>query len=139
MPRLWLPLGLLLALAAFAGACADATGPADFIGTYTLRTVAGEAPPAVVWRDDVWREEIVNASITLARRGYCSESMATRVTNTRTGQATATNFTVPCTYTISGTTLTMVFQEDGGPADPATIEGDEIAVHAESGTWIFRR
>jgi hypothetical protein len=36
MPRSPL-LGLLLALGAVAGACADATGPVDFTGTYTLR------------------------------------------------------------------------------------------------------
>jgi hypothetical protein len=139
MPRSLL-LGLLFALGgAGAGACGDATGPVDFTGTYTLRDVAGEPPPAVVWRDDVWREEIVTASITLARRALCSVSMAWRVTNTSTGQATATDFTVPCTYSVDGSTLTMVFEEEGGPGDPATIEGDEIALHAESGTWLFRK
>jgi hypothetical protein len=93
----------------------------------------------VVWRDDVWREEIVSASITLARSARCSMSMASRATNTSTGQATITDFTVPCTYTIDGITLTMVFEEEGGPGDPATIESDEIALHAESGTWPFRK
>jgi hypothetical protein len=140
MPRS-LSLGLLLALGvgAGAGACADPTGPVDFTGTYHLRDVAGEPPPAVVWRDDVWREEILDASITLARRGHCSVSMAWRVTNTRTGQATSTEFTVACTYAISGSTLTMVFEEDGGPGDPATSTGDGLTLLADSGAWTFRK
>jgi hypothetical protein len=131
-------LASALAVCLMAG-CADATGPVDFTGRYTLRTIDGRGLPAVVAEDAEWQEVVLSGSITLVADGSCSVSRAWRVIHLPTGQAVGHSFTVPCDYTISNGTLSMTFAEVPDEQEPAAISDGLITVLVAGAAWVFQR
>jgi Lipocalin-like domain len=102
MRHLAATLGAALSLAL--AACSDSTGPgAGLTGTYNLRTVNGQALPAVV--SDI--STLTAGHVTLNGDGTFSASHTGR--QTLNGATTTTTHDISGTYTRSGNDLTLTF------------------------------
>ena len=118
-------------------ACGDSTGPgSDNLGTYTLRSVNGQAVPTVLFEDAFYKFEILSGSMTLNAGGTCGSIMASRLTDKETNVPTTDTQSAVCTYAIAANTLTVTVD---GEASSANISGGTITVTEEGLVAVFRR
>lgn len=127
----------LLVAALLVVACGDSTGPSsDHLGTYTLRSVDGAVPPAVMYEDALFKFEITAASLTLNAAGACGAIMSFRLTDKETSAVTSDTESGVCSYSISGSTLTVTAD---GETSTATISGGTITVSVDGDVLVYRR
>lgn len=116
----------------------DSDDADDITGSYILQTVDGRPLPVV---ESSGTEEMVSMTLTLDSAGGCTISGQAREVGSQ--QATTWSITA-CTYTVSGSTLTLTLVDtvDGRTtADQvtATISGTRITLTNEEGTYVFEK
>ena len=112
----------LVTLTACGSDSATNAGPASVAGTYTLRTVNGSPLPYTVFQIDNDKYEITGGAVTLKEGGTWTQSAADRMTE---GLSVVTStFTATGTYTLSGSSITLVSPGTGiisGSVDSGTL------------------
>jgi hypothetical protein len=134
-PTRWLR-GMIAAVALVAACGGDAptSTEASVVGTYTLRTANGAAVPALLEEQPV-RLEVLAGTLTLAAdRTFTNEQ---QIRSTENGVATTRAINLAGTYTVRGTTLTLVDPDDGTAT--ATLGDDTITIGNGSVTFVYRR
>ena len=136
MRRLAVTLGAALSLA-LAG-CSDSTGPrAGLAGTYTLRTVNGQALPAVVSSFST----LTAGQVRLNGDGTFSASHTSR--QTTPGGTTTVTQNITGTYTRSGNDLMLSFTDpdSGGSAfvDASWDGGRQLTVNDGFAAYVYRK
>lgn len=115
---------LLAALVVALVACGGdkSTGPQSVTGTYSLRTVNGGNPPAVVYQDAQAKLEVLDGTVTLAADNTWTGTLGARLTDFTTtpnqvlskpGLALSGG-----TYTVTGGSITL-----NDPQDQLTFSG----------------
>ena len=100
---------LTIALAALVVGCGDSsTGPKTITGTYPLRSVNGDALPALVYQETNYTLEVTEGTISLGSNGRFTDSYTLRENDNGAIQTA----TIPCsgTWTRSGNAIQL--QED---------------------------
>lgn len=123
----------MLAMAMAMGGCSDdeeGTGPADITGTYTLRTVNGQALPFTLYEASGFKSEIVGSQLTLNANGTWTETAQIRDTEPGTAPVTTPEVSSG-TYVRNGRTLVLTDQDDD--ALNVTIQNDGALVLAGEG------
>lgn len=115
----------------------DPTTPASALGTYTLRTIDGEAPPVVLFEDDLSKDEVLAGSVLLATGNSCTVRITFRETDKQSNEEEESEEVTPCTFSISGSTITFNFGVLGLLS--ATISGDTITIDTDDEVWVFRK
>jgi hypothetical protein len=112
-----------VALAVLSAGCTNPAQSEDTAqGTYTLRTVNGEPPPATVDDAVIGTTEITGGAVHLLGSGNCEMTRDLRVPS---GGATSTvNESHPCTWSRKLSALFLTFT-DGGGALPTTYDETE--------------
>jgi hypothetical protein len=128
----------LIAAVALAAACGGDAGPTSVgdstVGTYVLRTANGASIPAVV-EETPARLEILSGRITLnADRTFENEI---QIRSTESGVTTAQALLMAGTYSVRGSTLTLVDPDAGQIA--VVIGGGTITVSEGAVTLVYRR
>ena len=121
-----------------------ATGPnASITGNYTLRTVNGNALPAVVFQNTTEKEELSAGNINLNADRTWSGALSLRSTNLTNG-ATAT-LSVPAngTYTNNNGSITLTDARDNSQLT-GTVGGGTLTIVGDTGlgalvTLVFKQ
>jgi hypothetical protein len=115
----------LLVLGAAVAACGDGTGPRGFTASYSLTSVNGAAPPALV-AATVSCDQYLNAAlIQFSEDGAFDLAAELTLDCTRAGgQQTPQTLTLSGTYTRLGPRITL--QVPGAPPLTATITSDAL-------------
>ena len=104
----------LLLIAAAACGSDKSTAPKRIEGTYTLKTVAGNPPPAILYDDPAnnQRLEVLSGALTISTGGTFSSPWSFRVTD----NGTVSPYAETCTgnFTRNGNTITMTETDNGG-------------------------
>ena len=134
------PVAVLgLALAAACGGDDSPAGPGDpgdqVAGTYTLRTVAGRAVPAVLFEEGGDKLEVVSGALTLRSNGTYTGTMTLRVTES--GSVTTETDSGTGTYTSAGGSLVLIDEE--GERTPVTRAGNSITISDGGVAMVFTR
>lgn len=118
-----------------AAACNDSPSGVDdsIVGTYTLVTVNGQAPPVVISTllGDI---EVLSGSLDVRGDGSCHYSVSYRATAPGSSTATQSN---DCTWTRAG--AAAFFTLDNGDLLPATVEVDTLTVTLFGATAVLER
>jgi len=124
----------LLALVVLA-ACNDSPSVIDdsIVGNYTLATVNGQPPPAVI-PTIVGDIEVLSGSLNVKDDGTCHYSVSFR--STVAGSSTTTQSS-DCTWTRSG--AAAFFTLDNGDLLPATVGADTLSVTLFGADMVLRR
>lgn len=126
------------ALLLLAAACGgdDGNDPIDSIaGTYTLRSVNGQALPAVLYDDGSYKIEVTGATYVLSSSGSFTNTFSLR--ETEAGVVTPSSESYRGTYVVNGSTVT--FTDEEGDVSSATRSGDELTFSSDGITAVFRR
>ena len=121
-----------------------ATGPnASITGNYTLRTVNGNAVPAVVFQNTTEKDELTAGNINLNADRTWSGALSLRSTNLTNG-ATAT-LSVPAngTYTNNNGSITLTDARDNSQLT-GTVGGGTLTIVGDTGlgalvTLVFKQ
>ncbi len=125
-------LAILGMLAMTMAACGDddddnPTTPTNITGTYTLRTVNGQQPPAMIFQAPGFRLDIRSAALTLNSGGTFDMTIGFRETDgTTTGTPDDYEEDFTGTWTRTGNTIQMVdeFEDEY----TGTVQGDGAIV-----------
>ena len=137
MTRLLTTLALAAAVAV-AGCSDDGSGPDDDeTGTYELETIGGDPLPYVIVQiANTYKLEVLDGSITLRSNNTFETSGTLR--ETENGSSTTVTETDSGTYSLSGSTLILDFQDDEEP-QTATLVGDRLTFTSEGLTFVFEK
>lgn len=130
-----------LTLTAFVAACGDSnTSPKKSpVGTWSLTTLDGNAPPLVVATSSDSTLYLTGSTLTIEQSGSFSENIGLRLT-WQSGDSTFQQIDSG-TWTISGSTIT--FNVIGSsPSENFTYTGsfqDSTIVEPGTNTWVYRR
>lgn len=129
-----------LALTAFVAACGDSTSPKKSpVGTWSLSTLDGAAPPLVVASSSDSTLYLTGSTLTIEQSGSFTESIGLRLT-WQSGDSTFQQVDAG-KWTMSGTTIT--FNVIGAtPSDNFSYTGsfqDSTIVEPGSNVWVYRR
>ena len=108
-------LALTLLLIAAAGCGSDkSTAPKRIEGTYTLKTVGGNAPPTIIYDDPTnnQRVEVLSGTLTINTGGTFSSPWSFRITNN--GSVGPYDETCTGSFTRSGNTISLTEVDNGG-------------------------
>lgn len=120
----------VLAALAFTAACGDSsTSVSSISGTYNLQTVNGSSLPYVFQAANP-KIEIISEQLVLSSNSTFSLTDQERTTPTG-GSPTTQAFTETGTWTLSGSTITVVFASDASRSS-GTVSGNTISI-AETG------
>lgn len=120
-----------LTLFAVAG-CGDSTGPSDVSGSWTLQTVNGDTPPAIVYEDAFYKLEVfyaeydINANGTYTLTSDLSEDDGPIFREVELG-----------TYSLDGSRIT--FEDDEGFSLTGTISNDRLTFSELGVTLVYER
>ena len=121
----------------------DVTDPGSVSGTYTLRTVAGDALPAVLLQEVTTSLlEVTAGNGTLNQDLTCSVSLTLR--GTGDGTVTTITETNACTYALDSGSITVTIPDGVFDPDPlivsGSITGSTITVTGPEGNvFVFRK
>jgi hypothetical protein len=123
---------------ALVGACGgdSATGPDPVVGTYTLQTINGQAPPQTLNEDANGRLEITGGRILLDGDGSFHNEIDVRITSrgvTSTGPVHLFG-----TYVRTGTNITVT-PAQGGDSYSMALSGRTLTVGGAGATLVYRR
>lgn len=137
--RKFLSAFVLLVLAVFAGACSDSTGPseleADISGTYTLQTVNGASPPAIIVQVGADRIEVTGGQLTLNRDKTFGSSISYRVV--QGGNTSTDTQNDSGTYQQNGNMVQL--SRGNGTRDSGSVSGDTLTIVAGGVTLVFQK
>ena len=124
--------GVILTSAACGGG--DSSGPASIAGTYTLQTVNNAILPFTTNQDETFKAEILSWVVTVNENGTYSDVFRGRSTDN--GVSTVNTITSSGTYTLSGSTVTLVNPDDNSTLT-GTVSGTTITIVVDAGVGIF--
>ncbi|HSM59331.1 MAG TPA: hypothetical protein VK849_00985 [Longimicrobiales bacterium] len=134
------PLPILALLLAGLAACDDSPSATDdsIVGTWTLVSVNGEPPPAVLFTFAGVTTEVLSASLEVRSGGTCTLRAELRTTDS-TGTSTS-NRADECTWSRNGSAAFFTF-ESGAAFEllAATVVEDEMTVNQSGVTLVLRR
>lgn len=109
-----------------------------FPGIYTLREVNGKSLPFVMVDDEFEKVEITGGTLTFRPDKTMSYSLTGRSTSYTEGTTEETSFTVTGRYTIEGSAVTVVLDEDDYRLDMKLSDGNRITFSdgSESEGWL---
>ena len=123
-----LMLAFAAALSMSVSACQDTTNPSSVLsGTYTLRTINGQAPPVPISADPVsGTTEIVGGYVRIDRNGTFTDVLTYR--NTPVGGVPGQPYddTINGTWALSGNSLELTDVTDPGNPYYATVSGSQL-------------
>ena len=114
-----------------------ATGPnASITGNYTLRTVNGNALPAVVFQNTTEKEELTAGNINLNADRTWSGSLSLRSTNLTNGATATLSLPANGTYTNNNGSLTLTDASDNSQLT-GTVGGGTLTIVGDTGLGSF--
>jgi hypothetical protein len=127
----------LFGIALLAGCGGDsATGPDSVVGTYTLQTINGQAPPQTVNEDANGRLEITGGRILLDGDGRFHNEIDIRVTSR--GVTSGGTVHIFGTYVRTGTNITVT-PAQGGESYSMALSGRALTLGVGGATLVYRR
>jgi hypothetical protein len=125
-------------IVAFSVACLGEglTGSSTITGDYTLRTVNGSPLPYTISGSGANRTEIVGEVITLYQGGTYARSRESRIV--LNGQVTSENSAETGSYTLLGTSVTLVSAANGQPT-LASINANTMTIVKAGMTAVFTK
>ena len=120
-----------LTLLAVAG-CSDSTGPGDVSGSWTLQTVNGATPPAIVYEDAFYKLEVLYAWYDINANGTY-----TLTSDLREDDGAAFRQVEIGTYSLDGSRIT--FEDDEGFSLTGTISSDRLTFSELGVTLVYER
>ena len=123
-----------------AAACGDdgPTGSGDpVVGTYTLRTVNGANLPAIVEDDEFGQLHVLSGSITLAANRTFTNRLRVRLVSD--GLDLTEEATLEGTYTVQGSTITLVDRDVEAEPVTATLGSGTLTFSDGEVTLVYRR
>ncbi|MDQ3997069.1 MAG: hypothetical protein M3303_08620 [Gemmatimonadota bacterium] len=123
---------------ALVGACGgdSATGPDTVVGTYTLQTINGQAPPQTLSEDANGRLEITGARVLLDADGRFHNEIDVR--STSRGVTSAGTLHRFGTYVRTGTRITVT-PAQGGDSYSMALSGRTLSRREQGTTLVYRR
>ena len=121
-----------------------ATGPnASITGNYTLRTVNGNALPAVVFQNTTEKEELTAGNVNLNADRTWSGSLSLRSTNLTNGATATLSLPANGTYTNNNGSITLTDASDNSQLT-GTVGGGTLTIVGDTGlgsfvTLVFKR
>ncbi len=121
-----------------------ATGPnASITGNYTLRTVNGNALPAVVFQNTTEKEELTAGNINLNADRTWSGSLSLRSTNLTNGATATLSLPANGTYTNNNGSITLTDASDNSQLT-GTVGGGTLTIVGDTGlgaliTLVFKQ
>ena len=114
-----------------------ATGPnASITGNYTLRTVNGNAVPAVVFQNTTEKDELTAGNINLNADRTWSGSLSLRSTNLTNGATATLSLPANGTYTNNNGSLTLTDASDNSQLT-GTVGGGTLTIVGDTGLGSF--
>ena len=114
-----------------------ATGPnASITGNYTLRTVNGNAVPAVVFQNTTEKEELTAGNVNLNADRTWSGSLSLRSTNLTNGATATLSLPANGTYTNNNGSLTLTDASDNSQLT-GTVGGGTLTIVGDTGLGSF--
>ena len=131
-------LGILLTVALLA--CGDSTSPETIDGTYTLRTINGQALPVVLQQDATSKNEVTAGAITVGPGTAWTISLTVR--STLGADVSVFTNTLVGTWTRSGERVTLTATD--GESEIAVLSGGTLTLAGEAAAlgivpWVFRK
>jgi hypothetical protein len=114
-----------------------ATGPnapATVAGSYTLRTVNGNALPVILSQDAQQKAELLGGSVTLNSNNTWSGTLSVRVTDLTSGVAQTGDAPLGGTYSMSSGALTLTDATNDNAQLSGTISGNTLTITANAGS-----
>ena len=134
-----LAASILLFAAATVSACGDSTGPGlglgTSTGTYSLRTINGNALPYTIEEGAGTTVVIVSDAFALQAGGRFTEAFSLRVTEN--GTTTTQSGTNAGTWALTGTAVTLTL--DGGGSVSGTLSGGVLTIVDSGLSLEYRR
>ena len=127
-------LSLLLSVVVLS--CDDATGPDDFLGIWRLETVSGQPLPFILEQDGSRKVELTGETVTLLASGR--QTMVTSFRVTENGNVFTESIPAPGSYTINGSTLLLMFDNDEDEYT-AIVNGNTMTIDDIGLTFVYRR
>lgn len=129
--------GILL----IAAACGGDDGPtaptqASIAGLWNLQTVNGSALPFILAQSGTDKLEVLGDAITVAEGGTFTQLTQLRVT--QGGQTSTEAVPDAGSYTLSGTTVTFIFDSDGS-SGTGTLSGKTLTVAEDGISLVYRK
>ena len=121
-----------------------ATGPnASITGNYTLRTVNGNAVPAVVFQNTTEKEELTAGNINLNADRTWSGALSLRSTNLTNGATATLSLPANGTYTNNNGSITLTDARDNSQLT-GTVGGGTLTIVGDTGlgalvTLVFKQ
>ena len=114
-----------------------ATGPnASITGNYTLRTVNGNAVPAVVSQNTTEKEELTAGNVNLNADRTWSGALSLRSTNLTNGATATLSLPANGTYTNNNGSLTLTDASDNSQLT-GTVGGGTLTIVGDTGLGSF--
>ena len=114
-----------------------ATGPnASITGNYTLRTVNGNAVPAVVFQNTTEKEELTAGNVNLNADRTWSGSLSLRSTNLTNGATATLSLPANGTYTNNNGSITLTDASDNSQLT-GTVGGGTLTIVGDTGLGSF--
>ncbi len=136
MRKVW-TLGFALASVAVLSSCSaiDAIANGRVTGTYELRSVNGVTPPALIYQEFGYSEEVLSATFSLESDGSYTDAAIIRVTNNgRSTTSTSSSYGYYDEYNGE-----ITFSETGGRRYYGTLRSDRLVINDQGLTMTYLR
>ncbi len=136
MRKIW-TLGIALASVAVLSSCSavDSIASGRVTGTYQLVGVNGYAPPALIYQEPGYREDVLSATFSLESDGsYTDAAIIRQTTNGRSTTATASSYGYYDEYNGQ-----ITFNETGGRRFYGTVRGGRLTIDDQGLTMTYDR
>ena len=136
MRKAW-SVGFALASLAVLSSCnaIDAIANGRATGTYELRSVNGISPPALIYREPGYTEEVLSATFSLeSDRSYTDAAIIRQTTNGRSTTTTASSYGYYDEYNGN-----ITFREAGGRTYYGTVSSGRLVINDQGLTMTYER